>query len=158
MPRKTSTSKNKPVSKAVPTDSRPLFENIYMKLAVDLEKRSTCERKQVGCVITTLDYEHVCGIGYNGNAPGEKNCCDRPHEPGNCGCEHAESNALLKVSSDNSIPKILFTTWSPCRSCAKKILIKKGICKIFYLRDYNDKSGLELLNSHGIETVKISIN
>lgn len=138
--------------------SRPSFELIYMKLAIDLEKRSTCERKKVGCVITTEDYEHVCGIGYNGNAPGEQNCCDRPLEARNCGCEHAESNALLKVNTASITPKILFTTWSPCCSCAKKILIKKGIKKIFYLREYSDKSGLILLNSHGIETIKLTID
>jgi len=135
--------------------SRPTFEEIYMKLALSLEKRSTCERKQVGCVITSEDYSHVFGIGYNGNAPGEHNGCERPNEPGNCGCEHAESNALLKVAESELIPKVVFVTWSPCVSCAKKMLIKKGISQVYYLRDYRDNPGIKLLEKHGIYTKQI---
>jgi deoxycytidylate deaminase len=124
-----------------------------MNLALQLETRSTCQRKQVGCVITSSDSQHIYGIGYNGSAPGESNSCERPSEAGNCGCEHAESNALLKVAEPSFVPKILFTTWSPCLSCTKKILIKKGIEKVYYFRAYRDKASLDLLNKYGIETV-----
>lgn len=137
---------------------RPSFETIYMRLALDLEKRSTCQRKQVGCVITTTDFEHICGVGYNGTIPGAPNICERPDEPGNCGCEHAESNALLKVSTPHNIPKILFTTWFPCMSCTKKILIKKGIVKIYYLRDYKANEGMKLFQDFQIEIERLHID
>ena len=45
----------------------PIFE-VYMRMAEELAKRSTCARLKVGTVITDKDLEHVLAIGYNGNA------------------------------------------------------------------------------------------
>ncbi|MEX0842906.1 MAG: hypothetical protein WD120_01025, partial [Gemmatimonadota bacterium] len=55
----------------------PLFE-VYMRMAEELAKRSTCRRLAVGTVITDADLENVVGIGYNGNARGFPNDCDSP--------------------------------------------------------------------------------
>lgn len=129
-----------------------------MNLAVELAKRSTCKRRQVGCVITSDDFQHIYGVGYNGNAPGEPNDCEAADKPGQCGCEHAESNALLKVAEPSTTPKYLFVTLSPCRSCAKKMLIKKGIKKVFYLQSYRDQSSLEMLKKHQIEVAELTID
>lgn len=65
--------------------NRPKFESIFMDLAIQLSKRSTCKRKSVGCVVTSEDFSEVYGIGYNGNYQGGPNTCDSD-EPGNCGC------------------------------------------------------------------------
>lgn len=65
--------------------TRPSFPEIYMRLAMELSRRSTCKRLQVGTVITSVDYRMVYAVGYNGNANGLPNECDRD-EPGNCGC------------------------------------------------------------------------
>lgn len=65
--------------------SRPSFRSIYMRLALMMAERSTCQRLQVGCVITSVDFRYVYGVGYNGNASGLPNTCDRS-TPGNCGC------------------------------------------------------------------------
>ena len=43
----------------------PLFE-VYMRMAEELAKRSTCARLQVGTVITDAKLENVVAIGYNG--------------------------------------------------------------------------------------------
>ncbi|MEA2657375.1 MAG: hypothetical protein QOI23_2740, partial [Chloroflexota bacterium] len=56
-------------------DRIPL-EEVYMRMAEELAKRSTCARLQVGSVITTGDLTQVLGIGYNGNARGLPNRCD----------------------------------------------------------------------------------
>ena len=64
----------------------PLFE-VYMRMAEELAKRSTCSRLQVGTVITDSRLENVLAIGYNGNAKGLPNRCDST-VPGNCGCIH----------------------------------------------------------------------
>src|SRR5260370_23602768 len=72
-----------PAEGAVP-DRIPL-EEVYMRMAEELGKRSTCARSQVGSVITTGDLTQVLGIGYNGNARGLPNACDGT-EPGRCGC------------------------------------------------------------------------
>src|SRR5690554_3413459 len=73
----------------------PLFE-VYMRMAEELSKRSTCTRARVGTVITDAGLSNVLGIGYNGNAAGLPNRCDSD-EPGRCGCIHSEMNALVKA-------------------------------------------------------------
>jgi deoxycytidylate deaminase len=73
-------------------DRPPLFE-VYMRMAEELAKRSTCARLQVGTVIAGHQLENVVAIGYNGNARGFPNRCDST-EPGKCGCIHSEQNAL----------------------------------------------------------------
>ena len=47
----------------------PLYE-VYMRMAEELAKRSTCARLQVGTVVTDQLLENVLAIGYNGNARG----------------------------------------------------------------------------------------
>ena len=133
---------------------RPELEDIFMKLALNLAERSTCSRKQVGCVITSPDYSQVYGIGYNGSAKGFPNKCDR-ETPGNCGCLHAEDNALLKVSEPSYVEKYAFITLSPCETCAKRIINKGGFKKVFYHEEYRDKAGLTLLSKAGILPVHL---
>ena len=53
----------------------PLYE-VYMRMAEELAKRSTCVRLQVGTVVTDARLENVLAIGYNGNAKGLPNKCD----------------------------------------------------------------------------------
>jgi len=135
-----------------PKLARPAFETIYMNLAIELAQRSTCARLSVGCVITSADYSHVFGIGYNGNAKGLHNGCDS-EEPGNCGCLHSEENALLKVNVPSYVEKIAFVTHQPCAYCAKRFINKGGFKKIYYMRPYRLKKGLEILAEAGIETL-----
>ena len=77
---------------------RPSFQSIYLNLAHTLAQRSTCARLQVGTVITSTDFRKVLAVGYNGNATGLPNCCDRD-EPGNCGCLHSEENAVINCDA-----------------------------------------------------------
>ena len=63
-----------------------------------IARRSTCTRLDVGTVITTTDYRKVLAVGYNGNASGLPNSCDRD-EPGNCGCLHSEENAVINCDA-----------------------------------------------------------
>ena len=115
-----------------------LRRELFLGFAESLAILSTCNRLQVGCVITNAELTQVLAIGYNGNARGLANRCDRADEPGNCGCLHAEMNALLKV--DGSIPnKILFTSVSPCVQCAKAI-INSNVGTVFYSSRYRDES------------------
>jgi dCMP deaminase len=125
------------------------FEQIYMELALNLAKRSTCARLKVGAVVVSTDYSRVFGIGYNGNAAGLANCCDT-NEPGNCGCLHAEDNALLKTNGGSEVDKIIFVTHAPCLYCAKRIVNKGGVKKLFYLQDYRLKFGTNILQQSGI--------
>jgi len=76
------------VNEILPPPKRPSFEDIFMAFAQLLSERSTCRRAHVGCVIGSLDFRQVYSIGYNGNARGGPNDCDRHGEQavGNCGC------------------------------------------------------------------------
>jgi dCMP deaminase len=128
---------------------RPSFESIYMELAKTLAKRSTCYRLQVGTVITSTDYRKVLAVGYNGNATGLTNGCDR-HEPGNCGCLHSEENAVINCDSPRFIEKIVFVTHLPCIACAKRLINLGNVKKVIYGEEYRIRDSIDLLTSVGI--------
>ncbi|HET7275324.1 MAG TPA: deaminase [Longimicrobiaceae bacterium] len=127
----------------------PLFE-VYMRMAEELAKRSTCARKQVGTVITDATLSNVLGIGYNGNARGLPNRCDSV-EPGRCGCIHSEANALVKAPGLTP-DKVVFVTASPCVMCAK-LIIQSGVSHVFYRSAYRDPAGVEVLRAGRITPV-----
>ena len=125
----------------------PIFE-VYMRMAEELAKRSTCARLKVGTVITDPHLENVVAIGYNGNARRFPNECDGP-TPGACGCIHSEQNALVKAPG--SMPdKVAFVTATPCVTCAK-LLIQGNISHVFYREVYRDSSGLQVLETRGCD-------
>jgi dCMP deaminase len=131
-----------PTGAAVPpVDRIPLYE-VYMRMAEELAKRSTCVRLQVGTVVTDQQLENVLAIGYNGNARGLPNKCDSA-VPGNCGCIHSEMNALVKAPGSVR-DKVVFVSASPCVMCAK-LIINSGVTHVFYRKAYRDPSGIEVL-------------
>ncbi len=134
--------------------TRPDFKTIYMQLAFLLAQRSTCKRLQVGTVITTQDYRKVIAIGYNGNASGLANCCDRD-EPGNCGCLHSEENAVINCDSPRSIVKIVFVTHHPCVYCAKRLINLGNVKKVYYAKAYRNSSSKDIFNQAGIDLLAL---
>lgn len=128
------------------------FDEIYLNFARQLSQRSTCERLQVGCVITSIDYTQVYGIGYNGNAHGLDNNCDSI-EPGNCGCLHAEQNACIHCTQQRETPKIVYCTHNPCVMCAKSIINLGGVKEVHYLNKYRNTDSLDLLSQSKIRSV-----
>jgi len=132
--------------------NRPAWQEIWMGLALKLSERSTCKRLSVGCIITSTDFSEVFGIGYNGNAKKLPNTCDRD-EPGNCGCLHAEDNAVTQTNEPKYVKKIVFSTHQPCANCAKRFINKEGIIKIYYLEPYRLREGLEILEKVGVEMI-----
>ena len=128
----------------------PLYE-VYMRMAEELAKRSTCSRLQVGTVVTDARLENVVAIGYNGNARGLANRCDST-VPGQCGCIHSEVNALIKAPGAVK-DKVVFVTNSPCVMCAK-LIINSGVTHVFYRHAYRDPSGVELLQTAGVTPVQ----
>ena len=133
---------------------RPSFESIYMNLARTLANRSTCVRLNVGTVITSTDYRKVLAVGYNGNATGLPNRCDR-EEPGNCGCLHSEENAVINCDAPRHVEKIVFVTHLPCSSCAKRLINLGNVREIFYGEDYRVRDSLELLKTVGIKVQQL---
>ncbi len=123
---------------APPVERIPLYE-VYMRMAEELAKRSTCARLQVGTVVTDQRLENVLAIGYNGNARGLPNKCDSA-VPGSCGCIHSEMNALVKAPGN------------ACVMCAK-LIINSGVTHVFYRKAYRDPSGIEVLQQGGVVPV-----
>jgi dCMP deaminase len=128
---------------------RPPFEDIFMDLALSVAKRSTCHRLQVGSVITSSDFRKVLAIGYNGNASGLHNGCDR-ETPGNCGCLHAEQNSVINCDAPRSTDKIAFVTHLPCQMCAKFLINLGNVKKVYYANLYRDTTSLSLFDQVGI--------
>jgi dCMP deaminase len=125
-----------------------------MNLAVSLSERSTCSRLKVGTVITSTDYRKVLAVGYNGNATGLDNNCDRD-EKGNCGCLHSEENAAINCDSPRTWEKFVFVTHLPCVACAKRLINLGGVKKVHYLNSYRLTNSIDLLNKVDIQVEKI---
>lgn len=126
-----------------------------MKLARLLAQRSTCKRLQVGTVITSTDFRKVLAVGYNGNATGLPNTCDRD-EAGNCGCLHSEENAVINCDSPRSVEKVVFVTHLPCVQCAKRLINLGNVKHIFFGEDYRVRDSVALLEAVGIPVEKLS--
>jgi dCMP deaminase len=135
---------------------RPSFPAIYLQLAKTLALRSTCNRLQVGTVITSTDFRKVLAVGYNGNATGLPNHCDR-EETGNCGCLHSEENAVINCDSPRSVEKIVFVTHLPCIACAKRLINLGNVKKIYYGEEYRIRDSLKILEAVGIPTERLSV-
>ena len=125
----------------------------YLNCAEVFAYRSTCIKRKYGAVIIKDDV--VISTGYNGATRGFDNCCDlgrclrierNMHQGegyGICRAIHAEANALLNCSRQQTIGADLYLTGinpkdnsihraKPCPLCARTI-IQAGIRNV-YLR------------------------
>ena len=124
----------------------------FMRMADNISNRSTCIRRQVGCLVVPSNLENISSIGYNGSLPGEENGC-KDIGSGKCGCIHAEINSLNKFKDyDVNGDYILLCTLSPCLNCSKEIL-KYPIRKVIYLNCYRDTYGIKYLRDNNIEVM-----
>ena len=121
---------------------------IFADFAEALASLSTCKRNKVGCVIATPDFTQVLAIGYNGVPAGADDdaCSD---DVGNCGCIHAEMNAVAKLRSERSSLHLV-TTVSPCKLCAGLIVNTKQIARVSYIHEYRDTTAIRILTNSGI--------
>ena len=124
----------------------------HLNCAETFAYRSTCLKRKYGAVIVKDDV--VISTGYNGSPRGCDNCCDLGTCPrmernmhqgegyGICRAIHAEANALLNCSRQQTIGADLYLTGvnpdntihqaKPCPICARSI-IQAGIRNV-YLR------------------------
>ena len=132
---------------------RPSWDDVWSSFANKISERSTDPYYKVGCVIVPKDNTAVLALGYNGDHKGGPNIRDS-EDSGQSGFIHAEINALIKMDYNNPKPKVMYVTLSPCYMCAKAI-INAGISEVRYTNEYRDRSGLELLEKHGIKTTRL---
>ncbi len=115
---------------------------------------SHCSRKQVGAII--VKDRMIISDGFNGSPSGFDNCCENEQGETHWYVLHAEANAILKVakSTHNCHGSTLYLTLSPCKECSK-LVVQSGIKKIVYINEYKDRSGVDFLESAGVEVQQI---
>jgi dCMP deaminase len=126
-------------------------DEYFIDIATLVAKRSTCPRRQVGCVIIDSN-KHILATGYNGVPKNFDHCIDTPcgghfEKSGSgldkCHAIHAEQNALLQCSDIMTIKTIYVTTF-PCIHCAKMIL-NTSCDDIIYKDDYPNNDNVKTL-------------
>ena len=146
-------------------DSRPSWNEYFMKMAYFVAERSTCTRRQVGAVI--VKDKHILATGYNGAPKGIKHCLDggclrdKLNIPSGerqelCVALHAEQNAIIQAAYHGIAiaGSEIYCNTHPCSICAKMI-INAGIQKIYYVEGYPDDLGKKLLDEVGIERIQL---
>ena len=141
-------------------DTRPGWDDYFMDIANLLASRSTCLRRQVGCVV--VKDRRILSTGYNGAPSGVPHCmetgCRREREgiPSGersemCRGVHAEQNAIIQGARHGVIlhGATVYTTTEPCSICTK-MLINAGVEEIIYEGDYPDELSRELLKEAGV--------
>lgn len=121
------------------------LSSFFMKTAFLLSKESKCVSHRVGALI--VQDQRITSMGYNGTAPGNKNCCElfpyrdfdkeKHHEWSSLNEVHAEMNALA-FAAKNGIRvegSDMYVTMSPCNYCLKN-LVQSGIRNLFYYYKY----------------------
>jgi dCMP deaminase len=113
----------------------------YMRIAQVISESSYCKKHRVGAILVKDD--NIIALGYNGTPRGFVNKCE--DELGNTLPEvlHAETNTLTKVGREAE-DSTMYTTMAPCLECAKMIIQCK-ILAVYYLSDYRNNDGLDLL-------------
>jgi dCMP deaminase len=137
-----------------PTDKQLRYDKAYLRLAKSWASLSYCKRKQVGAII--VKDAIIISDGYNGTPAGFDNCCENEAGETHWYVLHAEANAILKVarSTNNCKGATLYLTHSPCKDCSKLVL-QSGISRLVYQEAYKDTSGIDFLESAGLEVLKI---
>jgi len=137
------------------TDRELFKDHVFLEMAVTLGSLGTCNRAQVGCIVTRDG--RAVSWGYNGSPPGMPHCPRRAHETNECLATHAETNALAfaarqGISTDAAT---LYVERSPCDGCAR-LCIAAGIARVVYLTPYRDESGVTMLHEAEVKVQCLS--
>jgi dCMP deaminase len=140
---------------------RPDPDEYFLKIALVVAERATCQRHHVGAV--AVKNKHILSTGYNGAAAGVKDCLelgclrDEKNIPSGtmheiCRGIHAEQNAIIQASLHGvSIEgATIYCTHSPCILCAK-MLANARIKRFVTFARYADDSFIALFKEAGIE-------
>lgn len=143
------------------TESRPSWDDYFVDITASVAARADCTRRQASAII--VKDNRICATGYNGAPSGQPGCltagaCPRGRlsteelasysnydaGPGFCIAVHAEANALLYASREQTEGATLYT-WSttpncsPCVGC-RRLIMGAGIKRLVY--PAQDRSGL----------------
>ncbi len=159
-------AKNGTIRAMPKAQSRPSWDEYFLKLAATVRDRANCLRATHGALL--VKDRRIITTGYNGTPKGVKNCleggCSRclnrhenrlsEHERKDlCICVHAEENAILQ-SAFHGAPSAgasLYATTAPCLQCAKSI-INAGIVRVVYTDPHKSTLGVDTLKKAGVKT------
>jgi dCMP deaminase len=133
------------------------WDEYFMRIALDVASRSTCDRKHVGAVI--VRDRNILSTGYNGSIAGMPHCDDVGHlmENGHCVATiHAECNAIIQAARHGvSIDRAsIYTTASPCWGCFK-LIVNAGMRRICFGEFYRDERIFEVAGQLGVDLVDL---
>jgi dCMP deaminase len=142
---------------------RPSWNDYFMDIAKNVGERSTCLRRQVGCVI--VKDKRMVATGYNGAPASCLHCAKCAKEEVGlgsgqghdiCRASHAEMNAICQAAMHGTAIKgaDIYINLHPCSLCAK-LIINSGISNVYYEEGYPDKFAEQLLKEASINVVKI---
>ena len=146
------------------TMSRPSWDEYFMRITLEVARRSTCMRRNVGA--TLVRDRRILATGYNA-APREfKHCTEETclrkqmHVPSGerhelCRGLHAEQNAIIQAAVHGvSIEGgTMYCNYQPCVICVKMI-INAGINKLVYGGGYPDELAMQMLKESKLEISK----
>ncbi len=135
-------------------NDRPTKEKLHMQTAFLWAQRATCKQsnRKIGCVITTENLNRILSIGYNGSPTAMSNDSCR-NIKGDCGCLHAEQNAIAMVDG-TILHKVLFVTMNPCESCAN-LIVQSNIDVVYYSNPYRNIQGIDRLRDCNVKVLRI---
>ncbi len=143
---------------------RKSWDEYFMSIAELVANRSTCTRRNVGCVV--VKDRRILATGYNGAPRGVKHCAEigcirgrmgvasgERHEL--CRGVHAEQNAIIQAATCGVDLRgsAVYTTHQPCFICTK-MLINAQVAKIIYKKPYPDKLAIGMLKESGVKFIK----
>lgn len=137
---------------------RPTRDQTLLQVANVIAERSTCTRLNVGAVIAREG--RIMTTGYNGPPSGMPHCdhtvAERIVQPCTAAV-HAEANAIAFAARYGMATEHaeLYVTHSPCGTCAK-LIVNAGIVRVAYGVEFRDLTGLDLLESAGVETFYVA--
>ena len=142
-------------------NTRPSWQEYFMKMAFLASQRSTCLRRKVGA--TLVKDNQVISTGYNGSPKHTPHCAEvgclreklgvpsgEKHEL--CRGVHAEQNAIIQAAVNGTSIRgsTLYCTHQPCSICARMI-INAEIKTVYIANPYPDALGEQLFKEGGIQ-------
>ncbi len=145
--------------------SRPSWDQYFLRITEQVAGRSTCLRRQVGALL--VKDKRILATGYNGAPVGLRHCSEvgclresreivsgEHHEL--CRGLHAEQNAIIQAALHGIkiAGATLYSTHQPCVLCAK-MLVNAGIKRIVYRDSYPDDLAESILGEAHVELVHL---
>lgn len=138
--------------------ARGSWDDYFMRIAIEVSSRATCDRKHVGAVI--VRDRTILSTGYNGSIKGLSHCDEDGHlmEDGHCvRTIHAEANAIIQAARNGVRIECaeIYVTASPCWPCFKMIA-NAGLTRVVFGEFYRDERIWQAAQDTGIIMVNMA--